>query len=98
MRTEQTFFHIDVNSAYLAWEALERLAEGETLDLRTIPAIVGGDEASRKGIVLSKSLPCKPYGINTGAAMITYLQQFSDRVQQYSIDEAFVDYTHKTDF
>jgi len=118
---QSVFFHIDVNSAYLAWESLERLAAGETLDLRTIPSIIGGDEESRRGIVLSKSLPCKPYGIQTGEslvsarkkcpnlvvipasfgvyerysdAMIEYLHQFSDRVQQYSIDEAFVDYTH----
>ena len=31
-------FHIDVNNAYLSWEAVYRLTElNETLDLRTIP-------------------------------------------------------------
>lgn len=35
-------FHIDVNSAFLSWTALERLAQGDSVDLRTIPAIVGG--------------------------------------------------------
>ena len=34
-------FHIDVNSAFLSWTALERLAQGDSVDLRTIPAIVG---------------------------------------------------------
>ena len=117
-------FHIDVNSAYLAWEAIKRLEEGETTDIRDIPAIVGGDPVLRRGIVLSKSLSCKPFKIQTGEslysalskcphltvvparfglyenysdALIEYLRRFSDRVQQYSIDEAFVDYTYMED-
>lgn len=35
-------FHIDVNSAYLSWEAVHRIQHGETLDLRTVPSVVGG--------------------------------------------------------
>ena len=27
-------FHIDVNSAFLSWTALERLAQGDSVDLR----------------------------------------------------------------
>jgi len=52
-------FHVDVNSAYLSWNAAWDLQHGASLDLRTIPAIVGGDPESRHGIVLAKSAPCK---------------------------------------
>ena len=62
----QTIFHIDVNSAYLSWSALERLKQGEEVDLRTIPSIIGGDSATRHGVVLAKSIPAKAYGVRTG--------------------------------
>ena len=32
-------FHIDVNSAYLSWTAVEQLKNGSKVDLREIPAI-----------------------------------------------------------
>ena len=51
---KQIIFHIDVNSAYLSWSALEKLKNGSDVDLRTIPSIIGGDEKSRHGIVLAK--------------------------------------------
>lgn len=35
---ERIIFHIDVNSAYLSWEAAYRLQKGETLDLREVPS------------------------------------------------------------
>ena len=56
---EPIIFHIDVNSAFLSWTALERLAQGETVDLREIPSIIGGDSSKRHGIVLAKSTPAK---------------------------------------
>jgi len=59
-------FHIDVNSAYLSWTAVEELKNGAKRDLRTIPSIIGGDQKSRHGIVLAKSIPAKRYGIRTG--------------------------------
>lgn len=59
-------FHIDVNSAYLSWTAVEQLKHGAEVDLRTIPAIIGGDQKSRHGIVLAKSISAKKYGIRTG--------------------------------
>ncbi len=62
---ERIIFHIDVNSAYLSWSAVEKLKNGETLDIRTIPAIIGGDTKSRHGIVLAKSVPAKAYDIHT---------------------------------
>ena len=53
-------FHIDVNSAFLSWTAQKLLEEDpESVDLRTIPAIIGGDEKTRHGIVLAKSVPAK---------------------------------------
>lgn len=62
-------FHIDVNSAFLSWEAAYRIQHGEKIDLRTIPSVVGGDEASRHGIVLTKSVPAKKYNIKTGETL-----------------------------
>lgn len=59
-------FHIDVNSAYLSWTAVEQLKNGAKIDLREIPAIIGGDQKSRHGVVLAKSIPAKRYGIRTG--------------------------------
>lgn len=68
--TGRIFFHIDVNSAFLSWSALAHLDAGETPDLRTIPSIVGGDMATRHGVVLAKSIPAKAYGITTGEPVI----------------------------
>ncbi len=59
-------FHIDVNSAYLSWTAVEELKNGKKRDLRQIPAIIGGDQKTRHGVVLAKSIPAKKYGIHTG--------------------------------
>lgn len=59
-------FHIDVNSAFLSWTAVEQLKNGAKVDLREIPAIIGGDQKSRHGIVLAKSVSAKKYGIRTG--------------------------------
>lgn len=63
-------FHIDVNSAYLSWTSVEQLKNGTGQDLRKIPAIIGGDQASRHGIVLAKSVPAKKYGIRTGEPVV----------------------------
>jgi DNA polymerase-4 len=63
-------FHIDANSAYLSWEAAYRLQQGEKIDLRGIPSVVGGDEDSRHGIVLTKSIPAKKFDIHTGEIYI----------------------------
>lgn len=60
-------FHIDVNSAFLSWEAVYRLhILGEKTDLREIPSAVGGDVKKRHGIILARSLPAKKYGVRTG--------------------------------
>ena len=62
---KRLIFHIDVNSAFLSWEATRRVASGEE-DLRNIPSIIGGDPSRRTSIVLAKSVPAKKYGIVTG--------------------------------
>lgn len=63
-------FHIDVNSAYLSWTALQKLQSGEDTDLRLIPSIIGGDISKRHGVVLAKSIPAKAYGIVTGEPVV----------------------------
>lgn len=63
-------FHIDVNSAFLSWTALQRLSAGEDVDLRLIPSIIGGDTSKRHGVVLAKSIPAKAYGICTGEPVV----------------------------
>ncbi len=70
---EPVIFHVDVNSAYLAWSALHGLSQGAAVDLRTIPAIVGGDPENRHGIVLAKSGPAKEYGIVTAETLFSAL-------------------------
>lgn len=73
-------FHIDVNSAYLSWTALEKLENGSSVDLRTIPSIIGGDEKNRRGVVLAKSLPAKKYKVQTGEPVASALRKCPDLV------------------
>lgn len=118
---EPIIFHVDVNSAFLSWEACYRIKElGEETDLREIPSAVGGDREKRKGVILAKSVPAKAYQIQTGEpivsalkkcpdltivkpnfevyvrysnAFIEILKEYTPLVEQYSIDEAFMDMT-----
>ena len=78
MMKDRVIFHIDVNSAYLSWSATYRLQQGDSLDIRTIPSIVGGDPVSRHGIVLAKSTPAKKFNIKTGETLYTALQKCPD--------------------
>ncbi len=66
---ERQILHIDVNNAFLSWSAVERLKNGENLDIRTIPAVIGGDESRRAGIVLAKSMKAKACGVVTGESI-----------------------------
>lgn len=75
MEPERVIFHIDVNSAFLSWEALEQLKKGSETDLRTVPAIVAGDPSKRHGVVLAKSIPAKKYGIVTGEPVVKALKK-----------------------
>ncbi len=116
----KTIFHIDVNSAFLSWEASKRISLGDTFDLRTVPSAVAGSEKDRRGIILAKSTPAKKYKIHTGETVRSALEKcpslivvkpdymtyrwysnkmfellcdFSDKIERYSIDECFLDYT-----
>ena len=66
---EHFVFHIDVNSAYLSWEATNRMRLGESIDLRNIPSAIGGDVSKRHGIILASSIPAKRCGIKTGESI-----------------------------
>lgn len=73
---ERIIFHIDVNSAYVAFSAVEMLVRGKTeIDIRTVPSIIGGDRESRCGIVLAASIPAKDKGIKTGETIYSALQK-----------------------
>jgi DNA polymerase-4 len=64
---DKLIFHIDVNSAFLSWEAVYRLhVLGEKGDLRDIPSAVAGDVKKRHGIILARSTPAKKFGVRTG--------------------------------
>lgn len=119
VRLERIVFHIDVNAAFLSWEAVYRLAhQGGRQDLRETASAVGGDSALRHGIILAKSMAAKKFGVKTGealweaqrkcpslilvppnyglyencsAAFMEVLREYSDIVEPYSIDEAFID-------
>ena len=121
MFDNRVIFHVDVNAAYLSWEAVYRIRHlGAKEDLRSRAAAVAGDTALRHGIILAKSVPAKRYGIRTGEsileakrkcpslilvpphyqlyekaskAFMEILKEFSPAVEQYSIDEAFMDMT-----
>ncbi len=62
---ERLIFHIDVNNAFLSWTAVLLLKQGYKKDIRRIPAIIGGSEKDRRGIVLAKSPIAKKFGIKT---------------------------------
>lgn len=117
----KVIFHVDVNSAFLSWEAVFRLYhKGGKKDLRNEVAAVGGDVAMRHGLILAKSIPAKKYRIQTGEsimeakqkcpelilvppnyglyercskAFIQVLKEYTPVVEQYSIDECFMDMT-----
>lgn len=75
-------FHIDVNSAYLSWTAVEQLKNGAETDLREIPSIIGGDKKSRHGVVLAKSVSAKKYGIHTGEPVVNAFRKCPNLVME----------------
>ena len=68
-------FHIDVNSAYLSWTAVDQLKNGAEVDLREVPSIIGGNQESRHGVVLAKSVPAKKFGVVTGEPVAQALRK-----------------------
>lgn len=121
---ERIILHIDCNNAFLSWTAVNLLHKGSKVDIRKTYAVIGGDEALRKGVVLAKSMPCKKRGVVTGETlysarrkcprldvyppefkvyrkysdyMYSYLCNYFDKIERYSIDECFIDYTNYQD-
>ena len=62
---ERQILHVDVNNAFLSWTALDMIKNGSKIDIREIPAVIGGDESKRSGIVLAKSMKAKECGVRT---------------------------------
>ena len=87
-------FHIDVNSAYLSWSAVEQLKNGAETDLREIPAIIGGDQKSRHGVVLAKSVPAKKYGIRTGEPVANAFRKCPNLVSVPPDHKMYSRYSH----
>ena len=87
---ESIIYHIDVNSAFLSWEAAYRLEQDPSApDIRTFPSVIGGNEEMRHGIVLAKSPSAKRYGICTGEPLVQarrkcpHLQVYSPHFELY---------------
>ena len=74
---ERLIFHVDVNSAFLSWEATRRVSLGEE-DIRLIPSAIGGDREKRTGVILAKSIPAKKFGIRTGEPVAMALHKCPD--------------------
>ena len=79
---DSIFFHIDVNSAFLSWTAIDLKEQAQQqgtldtyVDLRKIPSIIGGDSATRHGIVLAKSDLAKKHGINTAEPIVSAIKK-----------------------
>lgn len=92
---EQIIFHIDVNSAYLSWTAVEQLKNGAEVDLRTIPAIIGGNQESRHGVVLAKSPLAKKYGIRTGEPVAQAFRKCPDLVMAPPNHKMYQEYSRR---
>lgn len=60
---ERAILHVDMNSCYASIEQAERP------ELRGLPVVVGGDEEARHGIVLTKSIEAKRYGVKTAETL-----------------------------
>ena len=63
MDTTRTILHVDMNCFYASVEM------AENPELRELPLIVGGDEESRHGIVLTASYPAKRRGVKTAMTL-----------------------------
>lgn len=76
---QRLIFHVDVNSAFLSWEATRRVQKGQP-DLREVPACIGGDPAIRRGVVLAKSIPAKKFGVKIGEPLALALRKCPELV------------------
>lgn len=91
---DNIFFHIDVNSAFLSWSAVKRLREGDTLDLREVPSIIGGDKEKRHGIVLARSIPAKKYGIVTAEPIVNAFRKCPNLIMESPDFNVYTEMSH----
>lgn len=92
---EKQILHVDVNNAFLSWTAVDMLKNGSKIDIREIPAIIGGDETKRSGIVLAKSMKAKECGIKT-AETIYQAKQKCPNLQIFSSNfKIYKEYSNK---
>lgn len=119
MAHRRVIFHIDVNSAFLSWTAVQ-LMQGGHQDIRLVPSVVSGDPNDRRSIITAASIPAKRLGIKTAEPVslalrkcpglivvqgdwnwyrrcsegfIGICRRYSPVLQQFSIDECFIDMT-----
>ena len=92
---QQIIFHIDVNSAFLSWTAVEQLKNGAEEDLRMIPSIIGGNQESRHGVVLAKSIPAKKYGIVTGEPVANAFRKCPNLVMAPPNHKMYTEYSKR---
>lgn len=118
-RRRRVIFHIDVNSAFLSWTAVQLMQSGHK-DIRLVPSVVSGDPNDRRSIITAASIPAKKLGIKTAEPVsmalrkcpnlivvqgdwewyrrcsegfIEICRRYSPVLQQFSIDECFIDMT-----
>ena len=65
----KSILHIDVNSAFLSWTAVDMLEKGAEEDIRLLPSAIAGDPERRHGIILAKSEIAKKAGIKTAMTL-----------------------------
>ena len=75
---KRIIFHIDVNNAFLSWTAVEMLRNGFKTDIRNIASVIGGDEKTRRGIVLAKSMIAKKMGVVTAETLYSARKKCSN--------------------
>ena len=66
---ERIILHVDCNNAFLSWTAVNLLHNGYKVDIRNRYAVIAGDESTRHGIVLAKSMLCKRRGVVTAETL-----------------------------
>lgn len=98
---DRIFFHIDVNSAFLSWSAVDLLSKGSKVDIREVPSVIGGDTDSRHGIVTSRSIPAKKYNIENAEPVVSAVRKCPGLLvvppdfKIYSkMSHLFIDYLH----
>ena len=71
----RVIFHIDVNSAFLSWTAVQLMREGKP-DIRLVPSVVSGDPNDRRSIITAASIPAKKLGIKTAQPVSMALRTY----------------------